>query len=168
MKKLFLCLLLSALAGCGYGFRHNSSNLPPEITTIAIPVFSNKTNEVRLEAIVTDQVRYQFAQSQILKIVPEADADVVLTGSITGVSSDDVSLTDRMSSSERRVSVSMTARLVEKGSGQVLYQGTVWQQRAYSLGGVDSAASSEARTEALRLVARDAAQVIHDGALQNF
>jgi hypothetical protein len=121
-----------------------------------------------LESIVTDQVRYQFSQSQILKIVPEAEADVVLIGFINGVSSDDISLTERLSSSERRISVSLSARLVERGSGEVLYQGSVYQHRSYSLGGIDSPSSSEARTEALRLVARDAAQIIHDGVLQNF
>jgi outer membrane lipopolysaccharide assembly protein LptE/RlpB len=168
MKRLALCLLICALAGCGYEFRHQRSNLPPEITTIAIPMFKNATNEIRLESIVTDQVRYQFSQSQILKIVPEAEADVVLLGSVSGVSSDDISLTDRLSSSERRISVRLSARLVEQGSGKVLYQGSVSQHRSYSLGGATSPSSSEARTEALRLVARDAAQIIHDGVLQNF
>jgi outer membrane lipopolysaccharide assembly protein LptE/RlpB len=167
MKKFLLCLLLCLATGCGYGFRHHQSNLPPEITTIAIPVFKNVTNEIRLESVVTDQVRSQFSQSRILKIVPEAEADVVLIGSISGVSSDDLSLTDRRSSSERRISVALTARLVEKGSGKVLYQGSIYQQRSYSMLDADSS-SAEARTEALRLVARDAAQIIHDGVLQNF
>jgi outer membrane lipopolysaccharide assembly protein LptE/RlpB len=155
------------LAGCGYSFRHNRSNLPQDIKTVAIPMFSNMTNEIRLEAIVTEQMRYQFTQSQILKIVPQAEADTVLIGSITGVYADDVSLTEWVRSSQRRVSITISARLLRAGSGEVLYQGSVNQYRYYSLEGTNSSAA-EARMEALKIAARDAAQIIHDGALQNF
>ncbi|MDR1396495.1 MAG: LPS assembly lipoprotein LptE [Desulfarculales bacterium] len=168
MRRLLLCLFLSLLvAGCGYSFRHNRSNLPEDIKTISIPMFSNMTNEIRLEAIVTEQMRYQFTQSRILKMVPEAEADVVLIGSIIGVYADDVSLTEWMHSSQRRVSITISARLLRAGSGEVLYQGSVQQQRSYSLEGANASAT-EARTEALKVAARDAAQTIHDGVLQNF
>ena len=171
MKKIVLVaiigILLASAASCGYGFRHQQSNLPPDIRTISIPMFKNRTNELRLEAVVTEQVRYQFSQSQILKIVSEGEADVILEGIVTSVSSDDVSLTETVRSQQRRVRVGMSVTLTRTDNGELLYRGSVSQQRSYAIGG-DNSATLEARADALRLVARTAAQTIHDGVLQNF
>lgn len=161
-------ILALAISACGYGFRHQRSNLPPEIKTIAIPMFENKTNELRLEGLVTEQVRFQFSNSQILKLVPVAEADVILKGTVNSVSTDDVALTSQSRSEFRRISISISARLVRSDTGEVLYQGGASQWRSYTINAGENLASEAARRDALRLVARDAAQIIHDGALQNF
>ena len=166
-RKLAILLAL-AMTACGYGFRHQQSNLPPEIKTIAIPMFENKTNEVRLEALVTEQVRYQFSQSQILRLVSEDQADVILRGQIISVSSGDVSLTESTRSQVRRVSVGISVKLVRKDNNEILYDGRARQWRTYTVSANDVTSTQTARNEALRLVVRDAAQIIHDGALQNF
>jgi outer membrane lipopolysaccharide assembly protein LptE/RlpB len=172
MKKIILlCLALLlpvAVSACGYSFRHNQSNLPPDIKTIAIPMFANRTNQVRLEAVITEQLRYQFSQSQILKIVPMDEADVILSGVITSISSDDVTLTSRSSSEFHRLSIAITAVLTRRDNGQALYNGGTAQTRNYTVSANDAISSQAARMEALRLVARDTAQSIHDGVLQNF
>ncbi len=164
---LSLCLAC-ALCACGYGFRHQQSNLPPDVKTIAIPMFENKTNEVRMEAMITEQLRFQFSNSQILKIVPQGEADVVLQGTVEQVISDDIALTSRTTSELRRVGVSISARLVRRDTGEVLYNGGAYQWRNYVVSASDDLNTNTARREALRLVAREAALIIHDGALQNF
>ena len=165
LTTLALALLLCA---CGYSFRHQQSNLPAHIKTIAIPMFENKTNEVRLEGLITEQMRYQFSQSQILKLVDSEEADVILQGSINGVSSDDVSLTERTRSEIRRVRISISAKLIERETGEVLYSGGASQWRTYTVAATDNLSTEAARREALRQVARDASLIIHDGVLQNF
>ena len=164
-----LVLLLAMFASaCGYGFRHQRSNLPPEIKTIAIPMFVNKTNEVRLEGLVTEQVRFQFSNSQILKLVAVEEADVILRGEITSVTYDDVTLTITTTSLSRRVGVGIAAKLLYRETGEVLYNGGTSQWRNYIINANDNMSSDAARREALRLTAREAARIIHDGVLQNF
>lgn len=172
MKKIIpialLMLLLGGLSACGYSFRHQQSNLPPEIKTIAIPMFGNETNEVGMEGLVTEQIRYQFSNSQILKLAARADADAVMIGSITSISSDDITLTTRTTSEYRRVSIAITVKVVRSDNGKLLYRGSASQSRNYFISANDNTSTEQARREALRLAARDMGQVVHDGVLQNF
>ena len=82
----FRILLLStalagSLAGCA-GYRVGSL-LPPEIQTVAVPTFENRTTEPLLENVVTDAVIRELQTEGTLRIVPEAQADCVLRGTIT-------------------------------------------------------------------------------------
>lgn len=172
MKKIVQLLLLALLVGslysCGYSFRHQQSNLPPDIKTIAIPMFENKTNEVGFEGIITEQMRYQFSNSQILKLASKAEADVVMIGAITYIYSDDVTLTTRTTSQLRRARIAISVRVVRSDNGKVIYNGSASQNRSYVISPTDNATTEMARTEAIRLAARDMAQTVHDGILQNF
>jgi hypothetical protein len=50
---------------------------------VAIPVFSNKTQEVGLETYFTDSLRVEFERSHLAKIVSKNDAQMIVEGTIT-------------------------------------------------------------------------------------
>ena len=169
-KILFfgLLLLICQTLACGYAFRHQQSNLPADVKTIALPVFGNRTNELRLEALLTEQIRMQFTRSQILKLVPESQADVILKGTIVRVSSTDVALTERVTSQDQRVYLTVSAQLFRPATNEILWQGTLTQDRTYRIDDIDNYSTESARREAFREAGKALYQTLHDYVLQNF
>src|SRR5512144_3085091 len=84
MKRTSLVLTAAMLvAGCGYGLVGTGNFLGPNVHTIAVPAFVNKTTRVELEQRVTQAVADEFVSRGRLKLVTSpADADVILRGSI--------------------------------------------------------------------------------------
>lgn len=164
-----ICLtMILALSACGYSFRGGQNNLLPDVRAIAIPVFKNNTAELRIERIFTDQLIYQFTKSQMVRIVPEADADAVLRGTITGALVDDVALTTDETSRERRITVTVAAKLTRTDNGQVLWQNPgLAQNRKFSVGGSPQVTDAN-KQEAVIELADAMMQTLHDNVLENF
>jgi outer membrane lipopolysaccharide assembly protein LptE/RlpB len=125
-RTLLLAVALSAaaaLAGCGYHVAGSSSVLPPNVHTIAVPAFSNKTSYYRIEQIFTQAVVREMLVRTRYRVVPRAeDADTVLHAEIDGVETSAMvfdSATGR--ANEILVTVRMKASLEDRASGKVLY-----------------------------------------------
>lgn len=171
MKKVFLIslmILCVLAAACGYQFRGKQNNLPSDVRTIAIPVFKNDTNEVRIEQIFTDAVIFQFTKSQMVRVVPEGQANAILTGTITGVYVTDVALTSSDTSQQRRVIISVSAKLIRVRDGEVLWQNkSLKQNRTYDVASSPTATDRN-KNVAIAELAREMAQTLHDSVFENF
>jgi len=73
-----------ALAGCA-GYRLGST-LPPDIKTIYVPVFSNRSREPLVENDATAATIAELQTDGTLKVVNAEKADVILEVTLTGVS----------------------------------------------------------------------------------
>lgn len=171
VKKLSIAgiLILAVLvAACGYQFRGKQNNLPSDVKSIAIPVFKNKTNEIRIEQIFTDAVILQFNRSQMVRVVSESNADAVLTGTVERVQINDVALTADDTSRQRRITVWVAAKLTRTRDGQVLWQNkSLWQNETYNVSSSPTATDSNKRV-ALTALAKELAQTLHDSVFENF
>jgi outer membrane lipopolysaccharide assembly protein LptE/RlpB len=80
---LFMAGLL-ALSGCGYHTLGAATHLPPDARTIAVPVFSTRTDSYHTETVMTEAVIREFAARSKLRVTPytSGDPDVVLHGTI--------------------------------------------------------------------------------------
>jgi hypothetical protein len=97
--------------------------LPSGINTIAIPIFINKTQSYRAEAILTQAVVREFTSRSPYRVVPRDDgmADAVLQGTVTGANTYPFtydSQTGRQSSAI--VQINMSVKLVDK-HGKTLF-----------------------------------------------
>ncbi len=72
-------LLLLACAGCGYS---TQSTLDPAYQTISVEAFDNRSREYGLEAPLTHAVVRKFLTDGRLRVVPAAEADLLLQGRI--------------------------------------------------------------------------------------
>jgi len=72
------CLLT---AGCGYSV---TSNLPPHIRTVAVPIFANRTQEPAVENLISRAVVEAFTTNSGLRVANPEDADAILEGEIVG------------------------------------------------------------------------------------
>ncbi|MGH9599105.1 MAG: LPS assembly lipoprotein LptE [Terracidiphilus sp.] len=86
MRLLALAPLavLLGLAGCGYHTLGAATHLPPDLKTLAVPIFANQTNAYGTETAMTDAVIREFKARTRFRVVPEADddADATLHGAI--------------------------------------------------------------------------------------
>lgn len=157
-----------AVAACGYEFRGKQNNLPSDVRSIAVPVFKNKTNEIRIEQIFTDAVIFQFTRSQMVRVVSEGQADAVLSGTVNRVEIVDVALTSSDTSRQRRITIWVNAKLIRKKDGKVLWADkSLWQNRTYDVAGSPQATEVNKRA-AISLLATQMAQTLHDRVFENF
>lgn len=161
-------MLAVLLAACGYQFRGKQNNLPPDVKSIAIPVFKNRTNEIRIEQIFTDAVIFQFTRSQMVRVVSEGQANAVLDGTVERVEIVDVALTSGDTSRQRRITIWVNAKLIRKRDGKVLWENrSLWQNATYNVAGSPQATEFNKRT-AITELAKSMAQTLHDSVFENF
>ncbi|HEX5413498.1 MAG TPA: LPS assembly lipoprotein LptE [Terriglobia bacterium] len=84
LAALFVLLTVA----CGYRVAGTATRLPPDIKTIAIPVFTNKSTRFRIEQQVAAAVTREFIQRTSFRITPDpSGADAELKGTINAVHS---------------------------------------------------------------------------------
>jgi hypothetical protein len=78
-------LLALTLWGCGYQMAgRGTSQLPPHLKTIAIPLFENKSGEPTIQRPFTEALRRAFITDGRLRLANnKAGADLVMTGTLT-------------------------------------------------------------------------------------
>lgn len=76
----FLCFLL--LTGCGYQLVGKETHVPPGLTSVAIPTFTNQTFEPGIEVPFTKGFLMEFIQDRRVKVLDRAEADSILEGVI--------------------------------------------------------------------------------------
>lgn len=89
MRRIVLTLaLLGALAGScssdprdGYSFR---STFPADVRSVQVPIFANATAEPGQEYLLTEAVIKEL-ESRGFRVIQNATADTVLSGSLTGL-----------------------------------------------------------------------------------
>jgi outer membrane lipopolysaccharide assembly protein LptE/RlpB len=171
MKKaivIAVLLAVSLLGACGYNFRGKQNNLPSDVRTIAIPVFENQTGELRIERVFTDETIFQFTRSQMLRVVSEGQADVILKGTIKKAETEDISLTKGSTSLQRRITITVAAQLMRRSNGDILWENRDLAKNAtYNIVGTVQA-SDQFKQVAILSLAKDLAQSLHDGVFENF
>lgn len=92
-------LAAQGVTGCGYSLvGTGKSVLPSHITSIAVPMFSNKTLEPELEKDITDAIRQAFIKDGRLKVLDSASANSLLEGKLESYTLDPVAfdMSDRV------------------------------------------------------------------------
>lgn len=84
LSALSVLLALFSLVGC-VGYRLGST-LPPDIKTVYVPLFANKSREPLVENNATAALIAELQKDGTLKVVNMENADVVLECTLTSVS----------------------------------------------------------------------------------
>lgn len=112
------------LTSCGYHTSNSAKvNLPAGIQTIAVPIFTNKTQSYRAEVVLTQAVVREFTSRSQYHIVNQDNgtADAVLRGTVVTATTSPLtydSQTGRQSSAI--VQITMNIKLVDK-KGKTLF-----------------------------------------------
>lgn len=124
LLPLVLAILsLIATAACGYHVLGNAPTTYQSQAKLAIPLFTNRSNEVGLEAIFANAFINTFSHSQVARLTAQEDqADVILQGDLTTVEHTSVAYRDIDQSLVRRVTLTINLVLKERQSGKVLWK----------------------------------------------
>ncbi len=125
--RLFLVASLAAifaLAGCGYHMLGAASHLPPDLHTIAVPMFTNDTDSYATETALTGAVVREFNARTPYHVVPrtDADADAVLRGTILKESVTPLTYNASTQQSSSFLITMVIAVTLKDRDGHVLYQ----------------------------------------------
>lgn len=156
--------------GCGYHVAGQADTIPDEIRTIAIPAFTNGTTEFKIEQYLTEAVTREFMARTRYSIVTNPDyADATLNAKVLGFDAYPANYdpqTNRASTINTTIRLYVT--LVDKHSGQVLYQNPNLSHRDRYEVSSDTLAYFEERQVALTRSSESMARTIVSAVLEGF
>lgn len=167
MKRLPLPVLLVLLslvfvAACGYrvlGSEPVAAGVRPKL---AIPLFTNRSSEVGLEAIFANALIRVFSRSRVTQVTAmEKQADLILQGHVQKVESSSLAYQDIDRSLVRRVTLTVDLTLKERQGGQVLWKEMQVITADYVVN-PNYHYGEATRKESIRRAAADLAQRVHD------
>jgi hypothetical protein len=174
---VLIVALASVLPGCGYALAGRGSFLPADIRIVGIPLLENRTNIARLDQIISERIRTEFidrGKSLKYEIVPTASgADAVVSGAITGFSSQQAGL-DQQLASRYRFIVTMRVQFTDTRSNQVLWSNEAltfsdeYDLRTRGNAQVEGAVLLEQEGPAFDRLARDLARSVVSAILEAF
>lgn len=166
-KTAGIILICSLFQTCGYRFVHYGSEgeLP---RSIAIPLFSNATTEPNLEYLITSAIRNEFIKNGRIKVVPEDQADVVMTGRVTKIYTTDVAHDAVEHTTETRVYVTVDLRCKDSKTGNIIWQDNQFTYYEEFRRKGDAFEDYNRRKAALEYLAEQMAQRIHDRFVNRF
>jgi len=170
VTAMFLICVLGLAVGCGYHVAGRGSNLPAEWKTLAVVTFENKTLRYRIEQRLTEAVVREFLARTSYRVVPvEENADAVLRGEVVALETYPVlfdTVTGRATT--QLVTVRMKVRLIDRRSGQVIYQNDEYLFREQYEVSTDVKSFFEEQEPALGRLARDFAAALVSAVLEKF
>ena len=171
--RCYLPLALSFLPFllcCGYHVAGRGAGLPPDIKTIAVPIFANQSSTFRIEEKLTAAVTHEFIERTKFRITPDPKgADAVLRGTVKDVRSGVITFdltTGRASSIQ--IQVTTDVKLEDLHSKKVVYANPNFVFREeYQVSQTTSALFEEDQA-ALERLSRDVARTLVTELLENF
>lgn len=164
----FFLLGFLSLSSCGYHLRGGETSLPPEIRSIAIPIFANRTNQTGIEALFTEALLEKFVSSKRLPVTTQTSADSLLTGTIKSFTAFPVAVTTSTQvSTEYRATVTVEFTFKDQKEGRVLYREEMSDWRNYPVES-DLNATEQNKREAIRQISALLAERMYELILWGF
>jgi outer membrane lipopolysaccharide assembly protein LptE/RlpB len=158
------------ISGCGYHAVGVATHLPPDLHTLAVPVFATRTEAYHTETLVTDAVLREFAARTRFRVTPSADenADAVLHGTIL---KEYVAPLTYNASTQQSSSFLITLVLsvtVNSRDGKVLYENKNYVFRQQYQSTTDLASFIQENPAAMERLSRDFARQLVADVLEGF
>lgn len=138
-----------------------SGQLPGDAKTIAVTVFTNRSLESGLETTVTNAMIDELTRRRQDMVVPADQADVILSGTIDGLTTETLSRSAALTAVERRLVITASMTLRDR-DGNVLWQGRrLRAEQAYPVSR-NRAATETSRRLAIGQVAQRMAEYVYE------
>lgn len=177
LRPGFVCLTaITALAasclmaGCGYHVEGHVSSLPPDVKIVAVPTFTNKSQEYRIEQHLSDAVARQLIERTHYKVTSDPEqADAVIQGTVTGVSTGVIAFNlNTGAATALQVVVSANVRVIDRHTHKVLFSNPRYLFREEYQVSQSNSQLFEEEGPALARLSHDFAQTLVTDILENF
>jgi outer membrane lipopolysaccharide assembly protein LptE/RlpB len=161
--------LLPMLAGCGYHQVGAATHLPPDVRTLAVPIFVSKVQGFRTEMIFTQAVVRELNARTRYRVLTATDTgDAVLHGTILNETIAPLTY-DASSGQTSSYLITVTAQVSLVGDGgKVLYKNDALAWREQFQSTQDLSGSVQEDSAAVRRMANDFAQALVSDMLESF
>lgn len=161
------CLLFF---GCGYHVAGRGDRLPPDVKTVAVPIFVNQTGRFRIEQRLTAAVTREFVERTKFRVTPDpAEADAVLKGIVKDVRAGAVAFdVNTGRATALQIEVTASVELTDVHSKQVLFSNPKYVFREQYQVSESPANLFEEDAAALERLSEDLARTLVTEILENF
>ena len=155
---------------CGYQVAGTASRLPPDVKTIAIPVFTNMSTQFRIEQKVAAAVTREFIERTRFRVTPNpADADAELKGTITSVRSGVLTFDPNTGRATTfQIQVDASVELIDLHTKKVVFTNPKYVFREEYQVSQSTSALYEESEPALNRLSRDFARTLVTDIIENF
>jgi outer membrane lipopolysaccharide assembly protein LptE/RlpB len=165
---LLYILFIFSVAGCGYHFIGQQSEILSGIHSIAIPYFDNESYEAGLERYLTESLVDEFVKSKIISIVDEGEADAVIRGKIENFRENVISYDKDDRALEYRALVTLDVTLERKDTGKILWRNKgLFHFEDYRVS-PEIAITEANKGQTIKKIAVEMAERIHDSIIEGF
>jgi hypothetical protein len=175
MRAALILALTLACSGCGYALAGRGSFLPDYIRVVGIPPIENRSTYIQVEQVLTDKIRTEFIGRGKYTVVAEASgSDAVLTGEITGISTQPIGFNEQQFASRYLFTMTMKVQLTDARTNMVLWSNdalTFREESELSTRGVtalDGAAFIDQERSSFDRIAGDVARTVVTAILEAF
>lgn len=168
-RPLFLILLcLFWISSCGYHWRAEETHLPPQIRSLAIPIFANRTIQTGIETEVSRALVEKFISTKRISVTTQSSADAVLTGVVKSFTTYPVAVTTSTQvSTEYRATITVEITFQGQRDGKILFREEMSEWRNYAVL-PDLNATEQNKREAIRKISTLLADRVHELILDSF
>ncbi len=162
--------LLTWLSSCGYRVAGRGDRLPPDIKTIAVPIFVNESRKFRIEQRLAAAVTREFIERTKFRVTPNpSEADAVLKGTVKEVRGGVVAFDLKTGrATTLQIQVLATVELVDLRSKKVLFSNSNYVFREEYQVSQTAPALFEEEQPALDRLSRDLARTLVTEILESF
>jgi outer membrane lipopolysaccharide assembly protein LptE/RlpB len=170
MAAALAAISILLTVACGYQVAGTATRLPPDIKTIAIPVFTNKSTRFRIEQRVSAAVTREFIDRTSYRITPNpAGADAELKGTITAVHSGVLTFDPNTGRATTfQIQVTANVQLIDLHSKKVVFSNPNYIFREQYQVSQSTTALYEESEPALNRLSQDFARTLVTDILENF
>jgi hypothetical protein len=158
---LAISVLTVFFSSCGY--YSFSGSIPSDIKTIAVPLFDDNTSFPGVREDLTNDIIDAFINDNVLQVVPESNADLLITGTILSINEKAAIITTGETVEQYEVYVNVKVKCLEVKSGKVWWEKTL--SRFGTMGGLDNI---DERNQAINVALNDITQDVLDNTLANW
>jgi len=162
-KKLYFVysVFIGLFLSCGY--YSFTGSIPSDIKSVAVPLFDDNTSFPGVREDLTNKVIDRFIDENVLQVVPESKADLLITGTILSINEKAAIITTGEDVEQYEVYVNVKVKCSEVKSGKVWWEKTL--RRFGIMGGLENI---DARNDAINVAITDITQDIIDNTLASW
>jgi hypothetical protein len=115
-------LLLLTAASCRFPYGFKGGGLPPEIDTMAILPFENKTPNATLQQELLTEMRTELQRRLGVRDAAESEAKAIVRGTIQAYEQDiPVGFSTQTTSARRRLQITIDVEIFDVRKGKILF-----------------------------------------------
>lgn len=179
LLAVFIPVVLVQAAGCGYQIRADGSPVGIRVESLAIPLVTSTSSNIAFESDFTRMLREEFISHARVPIRSRDQAHMVLIGHVRDIETDSLTFdldqqrvhgetVTYSQTSSRRLSVVLKARLVDRSTGETVWEDEDLRDEARFEVSTDPLSTRYSQRQALRKIAGRLAKRVYLKSMERF